>query len=268
MSIYIEKAINEANKTSKYVVVCIENKFGKGLLSNDEVYRKVTLNFVPYTTSSGSEGFNNFYQKFLSIPTIFLPTIREKLNISNENFTYEEACEKLRGQYLIIDPSNSEIVDQLSENKTDEKNEKVTKITDFELLKWLQDFIDSRDSSNNKNKKQHSKGQRFPKPKPFKNSKGQKHIENEFHLTPHTEFEDKTNIQVKFVSPDGTMKTFKVNKDKKISLFLKPVCKELGLDMSKLVFTFDARTFDISKTVRSIHIQNNSVIYSKYKSHV
>lgn len=264
MSIYIDKALNEAKKTSKYVVVCIENKFGKGLLTNDEVFRKVSLNFVPYTTSSGSEGFRNFYQNYLSLPTSFLPSVRQSLNL-NENFTYEDACSQLRGKYLIIDPESSEIIDQMSDSKTDQENNNI-KITEFDLLSWLQAFLDSRDTSN-QNKKQHSRGQRFPKPRPNKNTKGvQKHIEKEFHLTPHTEFEDKKNIIIKFVSPDGIMKTLSVNKDKKISMFLKPICKELNLDINKITFTFDARPFDMSKTVRSIHIQNNSVIYSKYKT--
>lgn len=264
MSIYIDKAINEAKKTSKYVIVCVENLFGKGLLSNDSIFRKISLNFVPYTTSAGSEGFKNFFQDFLSSSNCISPALRQRINL-NDNFTYEEACAHLKGRYLIVDPENSEIVDQLSEDKT-EPNNQTSKITEFDLLIWLQAFLDSRDTSN-QNKKQHSRGQRFPKPRPNKNTKGvQKNIENEFHLTPHTEFEDVKNIMVKFVSPDGAMKTFKVNKDKKIVIFLKPICKELNLDMNKLVFTFDARTFDLNKTVRNIHLQNNSVIYSKYKT--
>ena len=187
--------------------------------SSQKLFRKISLNFVPYTTSAGSEGFKNFFQQYLSSLNSFLPEIRQTLNLP-ENMTYEEACSLLKGKYLIIDPNTSQIIEQISDSKSDQNNQ-VVKITEFDLLSWLQSFLDSRNTSNI-NKKEHSRGQRFPKPRPNKNTKGiQKNIESEFHLTPHTEFLDKKNIMIKFVSPEGVMRELSVNKDKKVSIFLK-----------------------------------------------
>ncbi|OHT07474.1 hypothetical protein TRFO_24292 [Tritrichomonas foetus] len=225
MSTYIDKAINEAKQTNKYVVVCIERLLGKGLLSNDEIFRAITLNFVPYTTSAGSPGCQNFLEKF---------TVKDDIQ-----------------RYFIIDPNSGEIV------ATNEQQN----LTQFELLKWMQDFLD-QNTKNEKKGKTHQVGQRFPKPK----AKQMKNCNNkEFKLTPQTQFQAVKNINIKFVTPDGAMHTCVVNKDKKISQFLRPKCKELNLNIDKLYFLFDARQFHLDQTVKSIHLQENSVVYANYK---
>lgn len=244
MSIYIEKALNEAKKTERFVVVCVENQMGKGLLSNDEIFRKVSLNFVPYTTSVGTEGFEKLCTNYFSKSPKFLELFKPDSN----NY------DNLKGNYIIINPEHSEIETILNKNP----------ITEFDLLGWLQSYLDSKNG--NKNKKQHSRGQRFPKPKQNPNTKGvEKHVKQEFHLTPQTHFEEVKIIKIQFVTPEGKMTTLHVNKDRKIEQFLKTACKEFNLDINKLNFTYDARKINLSQTVRGIHLQNNCVVYSQYK---
>ena len=228
MSSYIDKAIKEAKDTNKYVIVCIEGLFGKGILSNDEAFRAISLNFVPYTTSAGSEGYKHFCDEF-------------KID-SKEN----KQC------YLIIDPQTYEIVAKIEKENLQQS----------ELLMWLQNFLDKKDKSQTKNQKQHQRGQRFPKPK----AKQMKSFNKmEFKLTPQTQYQEVKNITIKLVTPDGKMHTGIVNKDKKIGQWLKPKCKELGLDINNLYFLFDARQFTIDRTVKSIHLQENDVVYANYK---